>query len=283
MSPLDCIGRVVVEYKYDAWGNHEAEVAEEEYAVLAEKNPYRYRGYYYDSETDLYFLQTRYYDPEVGRFISRDSIEYAAPESINGLNLYAYCGNNPVMNVDPTGTFLVWLLTRLAFGGGITDIISGEIRTGYEETIDEFHYYWFFQTETGAGQSFSSKSNTPITFYVKIPDKWWNIFDYSVGVDVNINGFGWSLFVSAKEAGFSFNVKEASFITSINSLGRWSVQGRITDPSGFYVYKKISFNLPEIFVTVAAAYLCGKYVLPFLPAIIEFLLKFAPVLVPVGA
>lgn len=61
------------------------------------------RGYYYDIETELYFLKTRYYDPEVGRFISRDSIEYLDPETINGLNLYAYCNNNLVSNVDPNG------------------------------------------------------------------------------------------------------------------------------------------------------------------------------------
>ena len=105
---IDNSGAVVVEYKYDAWGNHEAEVANEDYVTLAEINPYRYRGYYYDSETDLYFLQTRYYDPVVGRFISRDSIEYADPETICGLNLYAYCGNNPVMATDPTGRAEWW-------------------------------------------------------------------------------------------------------------------------------------------------------------------------------
>ena len=105
---IDNNGAVVVEYKYDAWGNHEAMVADETYVALAEINPFRYRGYYYDSETDLYFLQTRYYDPEVGRFISRDSIEYAAPETICGLNLYAYCGNNPVMATDPTGRAAWW-------------------------------------------------------------------------------------------------------------------------------------------------------------------------------
>ena len=105
---IDNSGAVVVEYKYDAWGNHEAEVANEDYVTLAEINPYRYRGYYYDSETDLYFLQTRYYDPVVGRFISRDSIEYADPEIICGLNLYAYCGNNPVMATDPTGRAEWW-------------------------------------------------------------------------------------------------------------------------------------------------------------------------------
>ena len=124
MSPLDCVGSVVVEYKYDAWGNHEAEVAEEEYAVLAEKNPFRYRGYYYDTETDLYYLQTRYYDPEVGRFLSQDDVSYLAPDSINGLNLYAYCGNNPVMATDPTGTFV---LTSFLIGLGIAAAIGAVI------------------------------------------------------------------------------------------------------------------------------------------------------------
>ena len=108
IAVIDNAGNVVVEYKYDAWGNHEAIVANEAYVALANLNPYRYRGYYYDSETDLYFLQTRYYDPETGRFISRDSIEYADPETICGLNLYAYCGNNPVMATDPTGRAEWW-------------------------------------------------------------------------------------------------------------------------------------------------------------------------------
>ncbi len=68
-------------------------------------NPFRYRGYYYDSALKLYYLVTRYYDPVVGRFISQDALDYADPDTINGLNLYAYCANNPVMNVDPTGTW----------------------------------------------------------------------------------------------------------------------------------------------------------------------------------
>lgn len=71
-------------------------------------NPYRYCGYYYDKETDLYYLQTRYYDPETGRFISQDDVSYLNPDSINGLNLYAYCSNNPVMAIDPTGTTEWW-------------------------------------------------------------------------------------------------------------------------------------------------------------------------------
>ncbi len=119
---LDSNGNVLVKYIYDGWGNHAivAENGEDIESGIGVLNPFRYRGYYYDTETELYFLQTRYYDPEVGRFISRDSIEYADPETINGLNLYAYCGNNPIMNVDPTGNaWWNWLLSigQIIVGG----------------------------------------------------------------------------------------------------------------------------------------------------------------------
>ena len=91
---------------------------------IGNRNPFRYRGYFYDVETGLYYLQTRYYDPEVGRFLNMDDISYADPEQFHGLNLYAYCGNNPVNYVDPTGHFLVALL--LAIGG----IVAGGLITG---------------------------------------------------------------------------------------------------------------------------------------------------------
>ena len=125
----------MVEYKYDAWGNHEAVVADGNYVTLANLNPFRYRGYYYDSETGLYFLQTRYYDPETGRFVSSDSIEYADPETICGLNLYAYCGNNPVMNVDSTGTFLLSFLICLAIGVGV-GIVGGAVVGGVSAAVN---------------------------------------------------------------------------------------------------------------------------------------------------
>ncbi len=106
---LDSNGNVVVRYVYDAWGNHAvldangADITDVNHIGVL--NPFRYRGYFYDEETGLYYLKTRYYDPETGRFITIDDISYLDPETINGLNLYAYCGNNPVMNVDPTGTW----------------------------------------------------------------------------------------------------------------------------------------------------------------------------------
>ena len=95
------------------------------------------RGYYYDTETELYFLKTRYYDPEVGRFISVDGIEYLDPETINGLNLYAYCNNNPVTNVDPNGNkWWHWLIEAIIIIGlGVaTALTVGLTRNGLRVT-----------------------------------------------------------------------------------------------------------------------------------------------------
>ena len=97
---LDECGCTRGTYEYDAWGK----IIWQGGSELLTINPFRYRGYYYDEETGLYYLNSRYYDPETGRFISPDSLDYLEPETCNGLNLYAYCGNNPVMGYDPEGT-----------------------------------------------------------------------------------------------------------------------------------------------------------------------------------
>jgi RHS repeat-associated protein len=95
---IDEGGVLQAEYVYSPWG----EVISAE-GDLAEVNPLRYRGYYYDSETGFYYLQSRYYDPENHRFINADS--YASTDSSDAIacNMFAYCGNNPVLNLDPTG------------------------------------------------------------------------------------------------------------------------------------------------------------------------------------
>lgn len=124
---LDTSGAVVVKYTYDAWGNNV--VSDTSGALISDENhignlnPFRYRGYYYDADTKLYYLKTRYYDPEAGRFVSQDSIEYLNSDTINGLNLYAYCVNNPVMNVDPNGT--IGILAGILIGVLIGAVVVG--------------------------------------------------------------------------------------------------------------------------------------------------------------
>ena len=98
----DGSGNVVVRYTYDSWGKV-ISVTGSLADTVGVKNPLRYRGYYYDVETKLYYLQSRYYDPETCRFINSDSLLVAGDDYIQGVNMFAYCQNNPVMYSDPSG------------------------------------------------------------------------------------------------------------------------------------------------------------------------------------
>lgn len=94
----------MVEYKYDAWGR--ATYASDQLPIsnwLCLLNPFRYRGYIYDSETGMYWLRSRYYYPELHRFISADTLFGRLGEPLDH-NLYAYCRNNSTMLIDPYGT-----------------------------------------------------------------------------------------------------------------------------------------------------------------------------------
>ena len=104
----DSSGNIAATYEYDAWGN--GKVMDVYGGVntnptfIGNINPFRYRGYYYDDETGFYYLQTRYYDPTICRFINADNYELVSQlASSKELNMYAYCRNNPIMHTDETG------------------------------------------------------------------------------------------------------------------------------------------------------------------------------------
>ena len=124
LAILNGSGTVVANYSYDAWGNC---TVESQTGGMGDINPIRYRGYYYDGETGLYYLITRYYDPAIGHFISPDGFEYLDPETIGAINLYAYCRYNPVMNVDPTGESFI---LAMIIGGAIAGAIIGATANG---------------------------------------------------------------------------------------------------------------------------------------------------------
>ena len=129
----DGTGTKVVEYSYGAWGDI-LSVTGSQADGIGQKNPLRYRGYYYDEETEFYYVSSRYYDLEVGRFISPDSADVLEVQSdLYDKNLYAYCDNNPVMRKDETGD--VWIAAVAmgvcmgAVGQYVSDVI-GNITSG---------------------------------------------------------------------------------------------------------------------------------------------------------
>ncbi len=137
---FDKNGQEIAKYTYDAWGKHKTYVLNDSQYVdistqtsytqdglnnklIAEINPFRYRGYYYDIETSLYYLNSRYYDPEIGRFINADDISIldTTKEVINGLNLYAYCFDDPINASDENGNIPNWLKWLI---GGIFIVVG---------------------------------------------------------------------------------------------------------------------------------------------------------------
>ena len=111
---VDTGWNTVVSYAYDSWGNVTAIEGDQD---LGKKNPLRYRGYYWDEETGLYYLASRYYDPEVGRFINADDLSVLSEEKreITDKNLYAYCDNNSIIRKDNEGD--MWQLALAGVGG----------------------------------------------------------------------------------------------------------------------------------------------------------------------
>ena len=100
-------GAFVARYTYDPWGKVLSVSDANGNAITSSThvgniNPIRYRGYYYDSETGLYYLNSRYYDPTVGRFVNADAF-IAANDDMDTFNMYVYCGNNPINRVDHSG------------------------------------------------------------------------------------------------------------------------------------------------------------------------------------
>ena len=104
---VDKDAQTVAKYSYDAWGVCTISQDSSDCGI-ATVNPFRYRGYYYDSEIGMYYLQTRYYNPTVGRFINADEAEILyACINVTDENLFSYCGNNPILGVDYEGHFSI--------------------------------------------------------------------------------------------------------------------------------------------------------------------------------
>ena len=132
----DSNNNLLCSYLYDSWGNI-ISIKDNDGNIINDTshigiiNPYRYRSYYYDSETKLYYLNSRYYNPEWGRFINADSFVYTA-QDMHSTNMYVYTENNPICRVDILGAFWFTVAGGVVGGiigfvvNGVCNVISGE-------------------------------------------------------------------------------------------------------------------------------------------------------------
>ncbi|WP_055666122.1 RHS repeat domain-containing protein [Desnuesiella massiliensis] len=157
---IDGDGVRVVSYAYDSWGklisikDKDSKDVTTDTNHVGYKNPYRYRGYRYDNETSLYYLQSRYYNPEWGRFLNADALAGTVGDLLSH-NIFAYCGNNPINIKDPNGYFWKKVMDFFnnIFGGnkkddevdaiaGAATVIWGkfiDLDKGYEARFDKPH------------------------------------------------------------------------------------------------------------------------------------------------
>ena len=125
---ISATGATEAMYTYDAWGKPLSVTDASGNAIsdashIANVNPLRYRGYYYDVETGFYYLQSRYYDPEVGRFINADDRIAGISGDVKGYNLFAYCFNNPVNMIDDNGAWPSWA-TKLVAAVAVVAVVA---------------------------------------------------------------------------------------------------------------------------------------------------------------
>lgn len=126
---IDENGVSVVQYQYDSWGKLLG-ITGSLASTIGKRNPFRYRGYYYDDETGMYYLQSRYYDPEIKRFICADDIDNVSDlqEMPIEKNLYIYCDNNPIARIDTNGR--AWLGVAIAGIAGALSSVGKQIKDG---------------------------------------------------------------------------------------------------------------------------------------------------------
>ena len=232
-------------YTYDAWGNI-LSVGGPMASTLGQENPLRYRGYVYDTETGLYYLQSRYYDPETGRFINADAFT-STGQGLTGNNMFAYCGNNPIMNIDYQGFYYACYEDRITTGHGgggysprppkIKQVdITEELDTALEENAKAFQAYvdthtyiestWYFVSNVRTGGEWDLKSEWNLDPYQTNYIYNGIVFDYD---DIGNIHYG---YVSRVLYSKDFALKAAGFYQILSGTSSTSyAQSNYDDPS----------------------------------------------------
>ena len=180
---IDDTGETVVEYKYNSWGKI-LSITGSKAGTIGKINPFRYRGYYYDEETGMYYLKNRYYDPEIRRFISADSykVVMSSLKTLDNRNLFSYCGQNPINRNDEYGA--IWnLIASFAVGAGVS--IGCQIVLE-RKSLDEIN--WVEAVVSGMSASMNllgignALTSTVIDFAGNLASNMYDTPDFSIAV-----------------------------------------------------------------------------------------------------
>lgn len=200
--------------------------------TLGTHNPLRYRGYVYDNETGLYYLQSRYYNPALGRFINGDAL-VSTGQGILGYNLFAYCGNNPISRIDPNG------MEYRAVGAGI----QLELNIGCYTVGLELILYWDSTVCGGGGWVVAVYSYDGLSVDMTDPLLGSIIATLTDNADVLMNGTEEAVnsLIEAIEGKISASVSAVLIFGNEDFTSRDSYEGPFTSISGNISHIKGSF------------------------------------------
>ena len=227
---LDSSGKLAASYDYDAWGNctvydSSAKVLTDPTSI-ANLNPLRYRGYYYDAETGFYYLQSRYYDFANCRFINADAYATTNAGSFLSCNMFAYCENNPINRVDPDGVFWRELGAKISktwgeikswasntFGAGAT-LVQQTKHSETELVSWGLNYFVTAKSGTSSSITLASKGNSSKPFSVYAQGRSDNYMLSSAGFKFNASGYTGKLSIGMNDIGISVSHKDEYQVNS---------------------------------------------------------------------
>ena len=213
---IDASGEWVVEYQYDAWGNIQS-VFGSLANTLGKSNPLRYRGYYYDVETNLYYLGDRYYSPELKRFINADILAGVVGQ-LGTHNLFVYCLNNPVNNTDAGGNL---------FGGLVSlgNIVAAGIAIAAKKVCKTYKYNSFIGVELEDKNQPIGMSNMFFHFQE------YQSYSYKTNEEARLYAFLRKQERSGEEAGFGIKTSD------IKGVGLYAERSNESLSVGLYTAK----------------------------------------------
>ena len=227
---LNADGTLAASYNYGAWGNYSVHDKDgkktTDATFIGHINPLRYRGYYYDRETRLYYLQSRYYDFANCRFINADAYATTNAGSFLSCNMFAYCENNPINRVDPDGAFWRELGAKISktwgeikswasntFGAGAT-LVQQTKHSETELVSWGLNYFVTAKSGTSSSITLASKGNSSKPFSVYAQGRSDNYMLSSAGFKFNASGYTGKLSIGMNDIGISVSHKDEYQVNS---------------------------------------------------------------------